>query len=157
MDTVFYDSKEFQKSLKTLSGLEFMSRIASGELPQPPMGQTLGFRVTEVDSGRAVFEGIPRPEHYNPIGSVHGGFASTLLDSAMACAVHTRLDAGVFYTTLEIKVNLVRPVSETTGLLRAVGTVLHCGKRTATAEGRLLDESGKLHAHGTTTCLIFLD
>ena len=94
-----------------------MQKIADGELPQAPMGKTLGFRVVEADSGKVIFEGEPNSSHYNPIGSVHGGFASVLLDSAMGCAVHTKLPAGIFYTTLEFKINLVRAIQENTGML----------------------------------------
>ena len=102
----------FQNAMERLSGLEFMQKIAQGELPQPPMGQTLGFKVVEAELGKTVFEGHPNASHYNPIGSVHGGFAFTLLDSAMACAVHTKLEVGVFYTTLEMKANLVRAIRQ---------------------------------------------
>ena len=100
MNSEFSHSRDFQKALESLSGLEFMQKIAHGELPQAPMGKTLGFQVVEVDSGKVIFEGEPNSSHYNPIGSVHGGFASVLLDSAMGCAVHTKLPAGIFYTTL---------------------------------------------------------
>ena len=148
---------DFQNALKRLSGVEFMQKIACGELPQPPMGKTLGFRVVEAEVGKTVLEGQPNSSHYNPIGSVHGGFASTLLDSAMGCAVHTKLGAGILYTTLELKVNLVRVIHEDTGILRATGIVIHCGRRTATVESRLEDQSKKLYAHGTSTCLIFSD
>ena len=134
-----------------------MQKIAHGELPQPPMGKTLGFRVVEADSGKVIFEGEPNSSHYNPIGSVHGGFASVLLDSAMGYAVHTKLPAGIFYTTLELKINLVRAIQENTGMLRATGSVIHCGRRTATVESRLEDRGEKLYAHGTSTCLIFSD
>ncbi len=147
--------RDYQPFLETLSGLEFMNKIASGELPQPPIGQTMGFRLCVVERGQAVFEGIPEARHYNPIGTVHGGFASTLLDSAMGCAMHTYLDVGVFYTTLELKVNLTRPITENTGPLLAEGRVIHCGRRTGTADGRLTDSTGKLYAHGVTTCMIF--
>ena len=148
---------DFQNAVKMLSGVEFMQKIARGELPQSPMGKTLGFRIVEAEVGKTVFEGQPNSSHYNPIGSVHGGFASTLLDSAMGCAVHTKLGAGIFYTTLELKVNLVRAIHEGTGMLRATGIVIHCGRRTATVESRLEDKSKKLYAHGTSTCLIFSD
>ncbi|SVE03710.1 uncharacterized protein METZ01_LOCUS456564, partial [marine metagenome] len=154
MNSEFSHSRDFQKALESLSGLEFMQKIAHGELPQPPMGKTLGFRVVEADSGKVIFEGEPNSSHYNPIGSVHGGFASVLLDSAMGCAVHTKLPAGIFYTTLELKINLVRAIQENTGMLRATGSVIHCGRRTATVESRLEDRSEKLYAHGTRTCLI---
>ncbi len=157
MNSEFSHSRDFQKALESLSGLEFMQKIAHGELPQPPMGKTLGFRVVEADSGKVIFEGEPNSSHYNPIGSVHGGFASVLLDSAMGCAVHTKLPAGIFYTTLELKINLVRAIQENTGMLRATGSVIHCGRRTATVESRLEDRIEKLYAHGTSTCLIFSD
>jgi len=139
---------------RELAGLEYIRLIFEGELPPPPIAQLLGFRGIEFERGRAVFEMTPGPQHYNPIGSVHGGVALTLLDSAMGCAVHTTLDAGVGYTTLEVKTNFVRPITADTGLVRCEGTVVHAGSRVATAEGRLVDGAGKLLAHGTTTCLI---
>jgi uncharacterized protein (TIGR00369 family) len=107
------------------------------------------------EPGRAVFEMEPGPQHYNPIGSVHGGIALTLLDSAMGCAVHTTLEQGDRYTTLEVKTNFVRPITSDTGVIRCEGIVLHRGARVATAEGRVTDSVGRLLAHGTTTCLIF--
>lgn len=143
------------ETIRTMSGLEFLSRIAAGELPGPPIADLLGFRLAEVAEGRAVFVSEPRRHHYNPIGSVHGGFAATLLDSCMACSVQSRLPAGKGYTTLEFKVNLVRPLSDETGPVRAEGTAIQVGSRVGTAEGRLVDGSGKIYAHGTTTCLIF--
>jgi uncharacterized protein (TIGR00369 family) len=136
------------------SGLETIRAIFAGELPPPPIAELMGFRGVEVELGRAVFEFEPGPQHYNPIGSVHGGVAMTLLDSAMGCAIHSTLEAGVRYTTLEVKTNFVRPISGETGLIRCEGVVLHAGARVATAEGRLTDSAGKLLAHGTTTCLI---
>jgi uncharacterized protein (TIGR00369 family) len=137
-----------------LSGLEFMRAIIAGELPAPPIAVTLGFAIKEVEVGRVVFVGYPAEYQYNPIGVIHGGLAATLLDSAMSCAVQSMLPAGVGYTTLEIKVNFVRPITTSTGELRCEGTALHLGSRTGTAEGRLIDQAGKLYAHGTTTCLI---
>jgi uncharacterized protein (TIGR00369 family) len=138
-----------------LSGMDYIRAIWQGELPAPPISELMDFRLAEAEPGRAVFEMTPGPQHYNPIGSVHGGIALTLLDSAMGCAVHTLLEAGVGYTTLEVKTNFVRPITAETGLIRCEGTVLHRGSRVATAEGRLTDAAGKLLAHGTTTCLIF--
>jgi uncharacterized protein (TIGR00369 family) len=138
-----------------LSGMEYIRAIFEGELPAPPISQLIGFRGVSAEPGRAVFEMEPGPQHYNPIGSVHGGVALTLLDSAMGCAVHTLLEAGVGYTTLEVKTNFVRPITADTGLIRCEGIVIHQGSRIATAEGKLTDSSGKLLAHGTTTCLIF--
>jgi len=140
---------------KALSGYELMKRIQEGEFPVPPIGRVFNFRLAEVEPGRAVFTGQPSFDYYNPIGSVHGGYAATLLDSCMGCAVHSTLPAGVGYTTLEIKVNFVRPILENTGMLRAEGKVISTGKRVGTAEGRVVDSEGRLYAHGTTTCLIF--
>ena len=140
---------------RELSGIEYVRQIFDGELPPPPISQLMGFHGVEFEHGRAVFEMTPGPEHYNPIGSVHGGIALTLLDSAMGCAVHTTLPAGVGYTTLEVKTNFVRPITAETGVIRCEGTVIHGGSRIATAEGKLVDAAGKLLAHGTTTCLIF--
>jgi uncharacterized protein (TIGR00369 family) len=137
-----------------LSGMEYIQAIFAGELPPPPIATLMGFRGVEAEPGRALFEMEPGPQHYNPIGSVHGGIALTLLDSAMGCAVHTLLEAGVGYTTIEVKTNFVRAITAETGLIRCEGTVIHKGSRVATAEGKLTDAAGKLLAHGTTTCLI---
>ncbi len=139
----------------TVSGLELLGRMVRGELPPPPIAELLGFRLVHVEPGMARFELEPAEYHYNPIGSVHGGLAGTLLDSAMGCSVHTTLPVKTGYTTLEFKVNLVRAITTRTGLLTCEGRVVHAGKRAATAEGRLTDRDGKLYAHGSTTCLIF--
>jgi uncharacterized protein (TIGR00369 family) len=138
-----------------LSGMDYIQAIFAGELPPPPIAELMGFRGVSAEPGRAVFEMEPGPQHYNPIGSVHGGVALTLLDSAMGCAVHTLLEPGVGYTTLEVKTNFVRPIKADTGLIRCEGTVIHEGSRVVTAEGKLTDAAGKLLAHGTTTCLLF--
>jgi uncharacterized protein (TIGR00369 family) len=137
------------------NGLELLQRMIRGELPPPPIAELLGFRLIEVEPGKAVFEFEPAEYHYNPIGVVHGGMAGTLLDSAMGCSVHSTLPPGGGYTTLEFKINLVRAVTMNTGTMRAEGRIVHGGKRAATAEGRLIDRDGKLYAHGTTTCMIF--
>ena len=137
------------------SGLEFLQKVVSGELPPPPIAELLGFRLAEVEPGRAVFEFEPAEFHYNPIGVVHGAMAGMLLDSAMGCSVQTTLAAGMGYTTLEFKVNLVRAITMKTGLMRAEGEVIHAGSRVAAAEGRLVDHAGKIYAHATTTCLVF--
>ncbi|MGO1120452.1 PaaI family thioesterase [Rhodovibrionaceae bacterium A322] len=137
------------------SGLELMQKMIAGELPPPPIAITLGFLLEEVKNGEAVFTGVPQKAHYNPIGSIHGGYHATLLDSCMACAVHTTLEPGQGYTTLEFKLNYVRPLTHKTGKVRAEGKVIHRGNRMATSEGRLVDEEGKLYAHGTETCMIF--
>ncbi len=138
-----------------LSGLEYMRKMIEGELPRPPMSVVLNFALAEVSEGRAVFFCEPDEYHYNPLGRVHGGLAATLLDSAMGCAVHTTLPAGVGYTTIELKVNFIRGISKDTGPLRCEANVIHVGGRTATADARLIDEQGKLYAHATTTCVIF--
>jgi uncharacterized protein (TIGR00369 family) len=137
-----------------LSGLEYLQRLIRGELPAPPIAVLMNFRLSEVAEGSATFVCDPAEYHYNPIGLIHGGLAATLLDSAMGCAVHSTLPAGLGYTTLEIKVNYVRPIRANKGRIRCEGTVIHRGSRTATAGGRVIDEEGKLYAHATTTCLI---
>jgi uncharacterized protein (TIGR00369 family) len=141
--------------IKGYSGLDFLQRIASGEVAQPPIGWTLDFRLAEVKPGFALFTMTPAFRHYNPIGTVHGGVASTLLDSCMSCAIQTHVEKGFGYTTLELKVNLVRPITEKTGPIRAEGRSLYVGRRSGTAEGKIIDASGTLLAHGTTTCMIF--
>jgi uncharacterized protein (TIGR00369 family) len=138
-----------------LSGIEFLRAVARGEIPPPPIALLLGFTLAEVEEGRVVFTAEPGEHHYNPIGVVHGGLAATLLDSAMGCAVHSRLPEGRAYTTLEIKVNFVRAIRRDSGRLRAEGQVVHMGGRVATAEGRLVDATGQLYAHATTTCMLF--
>jgi uncharacterized protein (TIGR00369 family) len=137
-----------------MAGVAVLEAMARGALPPAPIALTLGFRLVEVEVGRVVFEGLPAATHYNPQGTVHGGYAATLLDSAMGCAVHSALEAATGYTTLEIKVNYVRPITAETGLVRAEGTLLHRGRRTATSEARLVDPAGKLLAHGSCTCLL---
>jgi uncharacterized protein (TIGR00369 family) len=139
-----------------LSGLEFIQAIFAGDLPAPPITETMGFTGGTAEEGKATFVGEAGEHLYNPIGVVHAGFAMTILDSAMGCAVHTTLAAGEGYTTLETKVNFVRPITLETGPVRCEGTVLHRGGKVATAEGRLIAErTGKLLAHGTSTCLVF--
>jgi uncharacterized protein (TIGR00369 family) len=138
-----------------LSGLQCMRAIIDGTLPPPPIARLLDFTIVEVDEGRAVFAMEPAEWMYNPIGSVHGGVAATLLDSCMGCAVHTTLPAGVAYTTADLQVRYIRAMADTTGRVLAEGRVVHRGRRTATAEGRLFAESDEtLIAHGTTGCVI---
>jgi uncharacterized protein (TIGR00369 family) len=149
------DPKTGAEAATKMSGLDFLRALAQGELPAAPMANLMGFRPSEVEEGRVVFEAVPAEYHYNPIGAVHGGFACALADSAMGCAVHTMLPAGVGYTTLEIKTNLLRPITAETGRLLCEGKAIHVGGRVAIAEARLTDESGKLYAHATTTCMIF--
>ena len=138
-----------------LSGLDFMRKLEAGEIPPPPIALTLGIGMVSVEHGRAVFEGRPGEEHYNPIGVVHGGYAATLLDSALGCAVHTTLEPGEAYTTLTLETKFVRPVTGDTGPIRAEAEVVHRGRRQATAEARLVSvNGGKLLAHATSTCLV---
>ena len=143
------------EAAREMSGLEYLRAMMRGELPEPPIAGLLGFGFVEVEEGRVVFECEPAEYHYNPIGSVHGGLACTLFDSAMGCAVHTGLPAGVGYTTVELKVNFLRPITTATGRLLCEGTSIHVGGRIATAEARLTDESGRLYGHATTTCMVF--
>jgi uncharacterized protein (TIGR00369 family) len=138
-----------------LSGLEVLQRMRDGLLPAPPISRGTRMRLVEVEADRVVFEGEPGAEFLNPLGTVHGGWTATLLDSAMACAVHATLKPGEGYTTLEFKLNFVRAVTPATGPVRAEGVVVHRARRVATSEGRLLDSQGRLLAHGTETCLIF--
>ena len=136
------------------SGLEFLQSMIDGHLPRPPIAALLGFTLVEVGKGWAVFEGEVGEEHYNPIGVVHGGLAGMLADSAMGCAVQSTLPAGSGYTTLEYKVNLVRPITAETRLIRCRADIVHAGRRTATAEAKVTDAGGRLFAHAMTTCLI---
>jgi uncharacterized protein (TIGR00369 family) len=137
------------------SGAEIFAAMLRGELPPPPITETLGFILIEAEAGRAVFQGRPARAYYNPLGTVHGGWYATLLDSAVACAVHSTLPAGRSYTTLELKLNMVKALTEKVPLVRAEGQVIHAGRQVATAEGRLYGADGTLYAHATTTCLIF--
>jgi uncharacterized protein (TIGR00369 family) len=138
-----------------MTGLQVFEAMLKGELPRAPITETLDFMLVAAGHGRAVFQGRPLPQHYNPLGSVHGGWFATLLDSAAACAVHSTLPAGKAYTTAELKINIVRPLTDKVPLVRAVGTVIHVGGRMATAESRLTGPDGKLYAHASTTCFIF--
>lgn len=143
------------EALKSYDGLGFLTAIIKGTLPQPPISEVLGFHLVEAETGRAVFEGLPEFRHYNPIGSVHGGFAATLLDSALGCAIFSTLHKGDAWTTLELKLNFVRGLSKDTGPVRAEGRLIHRGRTVATSEGDIKDSAGKLYAHATTTCMIF--
>jgi uncharacterized protein (TIGR00369 family) len=137
------------------TGMQVFEAIFAGELPRPPMGDTVDFVPIHIEPGLAVFQGRPQLKHYNPLGSVHGGWFATLLDSAVGCAVHSTLPAGKAYTTLELKLNIVRALTDAVPLVRAEGKLVHAGRQVATAEGRLVGPDGKLYAHATTTCLIF--
>jgi len=143
------------ETLKSYDGLSFLKAMINGTLPQAPLCEVLGFHLSEAEPGRAVFEGVPEFRHYNPIGTVHGGFAATLLDSALGCAIFSTMGKGEAWTTLELKFNLVRPLTKDTGRVRAEGRILHRGRTVATSEGDLKDSAGKLCAHATTTCMIF--
>ena len=143
------------ENLRENSGLELFQKMIAGTLPRPPISDTLGFYLVEAERGRIVFQGTPEHRHYNPIGSVHGGFHATLLDSCVACAVQSTLEAGQGYTTIELKVNYIRALTDRVGPVRAEGKVIHVGKQVATAEGRIVDVQGRLYAHASTTCLVF--
>jgi len=140
---------------KQMSGLEFVQGLANGTLPLNSMAQTLGYDVSEAIKGRVVVTAIPDATHLNPAGTVHGGVAATMLDTCMGLAIHSTLEKGFGSTTLEFKISLLRPITPQTGLIKAEGVVLSCGRRIGTAEGRLTDQAGRLLAHGTTTCMIF--
>ena len=140
---------------RTMDGMTLFKEIMAGRLPAPPISRTLGMSLLEVELGRVVFGYEPVLDHYNPLGSVHGGIAATLLDSVMGCCIHTTLKAGIGYTTVELKVNYVRAMTDKTGPVKAEGKIINVGSRIGTSEGRLYDANGKLLAHGTTTCLIF--
>jgi uncharacterized protein (TIGR00369 family) len=136
-------------------GLAFLTAMLNGEIPMAPIAALLKISLTEVDKGRAVFEGEPNERVFNPLGIVHGGYAGALLDSAMGCAIHSTLPAGVGYGTTDLHVRFIRPMTGATGRVRCEGTVVHAGRTTAIAEGRLTDAAGKLIAIGTTACAIF--
>ena len=140
---------------KTMSGLAYLTAIAEGRIAAPPIAGLIGMAFETFSEGHAAFSLEPAECHYNPLGSVHGGIAATLLDSAMSCAVHTTIPQGRFYTTIDISIRFVRPLTASSGRLRAEGRVIHPGRQVATAEGRLTDAAGRLCAHGTASCLIF--
>jgi uncharacterized protein (TIGR00369 family) len=139
------------------TGIEFLRALLDGTLPPPPIAQTLGMALVEIDEGRAVFTFEPQEYHYNAIGAVHGGLALTLIDSATGCAVQSRLPAGAGYTTLETKANFIRPITHDAGLVHCTGKAVHVGRTTATAQALVEDAEGRLLAHGTSTLLIFRD
>ena len=140
---------------KQMSGLEFVQGLATRALPLNTIAQTLGYDVVEAESGRVVITLVPTGAHLNPAGTMHGGLTATLLDSCMGLAIQSTLDKGVSQTTLEFKISLFRVITPETGLIKAEGRVLNCGRRIGTADGRVTDGKGRLLAHGTTTCLIF--
>jgi uncharacterized protein (TIGR00369 family) len=140
---------------QAMSGLEVFEAMLAGRAPSAPIAHVLDFLPVVVERGRVVFQGRPRREFYNPMGTVHGGWYATLLDSAVGCAVHTTLPPGKGYTTLELKLNIVRALTDRVPLVRAEGVVVHAGNQVATAEGRLVGPDGRLYAHASTTCLVF--
>jgi uncharacterized protein (TIGR00369 family) len=149
------EETERTEGRRALSGLEYMRQLLTGEREPSGMARLMNMRLVEVEEGRAVFAVEPDERHYNGLGIAHGGLAATLLDSALGCAINTVMPAGRVFTTLEMKLNYVRPMRRETGEVRCEAEVLHAGGRVATAEGRILDASGKLYAHGTATCMLF--
>jgi len=148
-------ASEKAEARHTMSGLEYMRKMMTGELTPSGMAQLMDFRLVEVNEGRAVFSVKPDERHYNGLGIAHGGLAATLLDSAMGCAINTMMPAGKIFTTLEMKINYTRPMRRETGEVLCEASVIHVGGRTATAAGRIVDREGKLYAHGTATCMLF--
>ncbi len=149
------DPRLGRRDAAAIAGLDYLRAIAEGRVPLPPVAKLVGYRIREVERGRAVFELEPAEHHYNPFAIVHGGIMTTVLDSAMTAAVLSTLPIGLACATIELKVNFVRPVTAAAGMLRAEGSVIHAGSTLATAEGRLLDGGRKLYAHAVATCSIF--
>jgi uncharacterized protein (TIGR00369 family) len=139
----------------SVDGIDFLRAMLDQRYPAPPIAQSMGFILTEIEPGRAVFEGTPTAAFFNPLGTIHGGWTATILDSALGCCVHSLIKKGQGYTTVEMKVNYVRALMPETGLVRCEGKVIHAGNRIATSEARLMDGKGRLIAHGTETCMIF--
>ncbi len=141
--------------IEGLSGMQQIQAMLKGQLPYAAIAKTLDFLIVEAEEGRAVFQGTPRAEHFNPSGTIHGGWFATLLDSALGCAIHTRMLPGRGYTTAELGINMVKAITLKAPRVRAEGRVIHCGRQLATAEARLFGPDGTLYAHATTTCLVF--
>ena len=148
------DPTEGLSKAKGLSGLEYLLAMQNGQLHLPPLLDTLDFRLGSIEKGKVIFTFRPQEFHYNPIGTVHGGVISAILDSAMGCTLHSILDAGVGYTTLELKVNFLKAITITQGELKAIGKIIHAGSRTALVEAQLTDDNQTIYAHGVSTCLI---
>lgn len=148
------DTAKGLEAAAKLSGLDYLNAMSLGTLPFSPLVKTLDFTVESIEKGKVIFGFTPGEFHYNPLGSVHGGVISALLDSAMGCTLHSILEAGSGYTTLELKTNFLKAVTTATGPLKAIGHIIHAGSRTALVEAKLTDEQGKIYAHGTSTCLI---
>ncbi len=149
------DPRPSAQAAQTMSGLDYLTAITDGTLPPPPIAVLMNMNFAHVEKGKVIFTVTPAEYHFNPIGTVHGGLAATLCDSALACAIHSTLDVGVGYTTVELHVNYIRAITAKTGPLRCIGEVVHVGRRMGTAQAKLIDENDKLYAHGTTTCMIF--
>lgn len=149
------DPEAGAKQALQMTGLAYLEAMRDHHLPLPPLLHTLDFNVEHIEEGRVVFSFIPQEFHYNPIGTVHGGVISAILDLAMGCTLHSLLTAGRAYTTLELKVNFLKAITLKTGLLKAMGKVIHLGGKTALVEAQLIDEKGTVYAHGVSTCLLF--
>lgn len=153
--TAAYSPAEMARLSAGKTGLEVMTLLLEGHLRPPGISEALDFYLVEVGDGLAAFQGTPDLKHFNPLGTVHGGWYATLLDSALGCSIHTKLPPGKAYTTSQINVNIVRAANAQTGPLRAIGTVVHMGRQVATSEAKLVDSAGKLYAHATSTCFVF--
>ncbi|MBI4787412.1 MAG: PaaI family thioesterase [Chloroflexi bacterium] len=151
----WHDPRVSARDATRISGLDYLRAIVEGKIAPPPIANLIGYRLAEAEIGRVVFELEPAEYHYNPFASVHGGIASTVLDSAMTSAILSTLPIGVACSTLEMKVNFVRPIFGDTGLVRCEAKTIHAGSRIATAEGKVVDAQGKLYAHAVTTCIVF--
>jgi uncharacterized protein (TIGR00369 family) len=150
----WHDPTPLNQRAQGMTGVEILQLLIDGKLPPPPMAFLMDIRLVEAARGRAVFQGVPQEFHYNTLGSVHGGYGATMLDSAMGCAVHSMMEPGDTYTTLEFKINFLRALTHEIGEVRGIGTIVHAGRTTAIAEGRIEDTSGRLYAFATTTCQI---
>lgn len=148
------DTAKGIEAITGISGLDYLNAMYAGTLPLSPLVKTLDFKVNSIEKGKVIFSFSPQEFHYNPLGSVHGGVISALLDSAMGCTLHSVLEAGSGYTTLELKTNFLKAITIKTGLLKATGKILHIGSRTALLEAEIRDDAGKVYAHGTSTCMI---
>jgi len=154
LEITWEDPSIIAKAAFSMQGVEFLQKIASGEIPEAPIMRLIDMHNGEASEGKAAFVCTIGEQHYSALGTVHGGIAATLLDTALGCAIHTMLPAGVGYTTLELHVNYIRPMSIQTGRIRCEGEVIHVGRSMATAQARIVDAAGKLYAHATTTCMI---
>ena len=143
------------EQLRARTGLQLIQDMLAGHIPGAPIGQALDFVLVQAQAGHVVFQGTPGPQYYNPMGTVHGGWYATLLDSAMGCAVHTMMPLGRGYTTAELSINMVKAITHKVTRVRAIGEVIHCGRQLATTQGRLVGHDGTLYAHATSTCLVF--